>query len=650
MRPLFLSFFLVCSLCWSLIAGEGNRFSYLEGCNTYAPSGEFPKLITPQWIGEKDVEAVVILAIDDLSDPAKYEAYMRPILNQLKKIDGRAPISVMTNKPKWDHSQLQQWLEEGLSIDVHTVDHPCPLFNGGDFNKAKSTYDRCIDLLNQIPGNKPVAYRMPCCDSQNTVSPRFYSEIFNKTTESGKFLQASSSVFTVFTSDENNSDVPKELLFDPDGKSKFQKYLPNKSRFGNLYLNYVENYPYPYVINRLCWEFPSLVPSDWSAQNYSKPNNPDTLRDFKTALDITVHKKGVLTLTFHPHGWISNSQMVEFVDYAQKKYGSKINFLTFPETLERMKTHMLDGHAIRNSKGTDNDVRILDVNGDGFMDVLYVRGFVRGQSKSARNLVTKIWNPAENQWDVFRNELLDSSFSLAHAHFGQLDKNVSSYVTTINTFEKSELLVYSFGKTGWESHSSLEQLKNLYLSVNNDSIAKLTFNDVRFGLNKDGVVKRDYRLPSAAFRFHDINNDGVCEIIVSSRYLKCLFQYSGKTDQWKRLPFNLPAGTMFLDDKDNDAGFRFVDINSDGKDDIVFSNNEYYSAHFFVDMQSGWSQKLLSGKRGDKKTEEEIPMIVRENGADNGVWFSRGFMWVQNEDTNKLPDYLDRREFKQWLK
>src|SRR6267154_2478200 len=178
---------------------DGNRLTYLDENNPWYPHRDFPKLITPQWVGEEGVECVVILAIDDMREPAKYEAFLRPILNRLKQIDGRAPVSIMTCNVKPDDPQLAQWLAEGLSLEVHTLDHPCPLLQGGDFAKAKSTYYRCVDLLHEIPGNKPVAFRMPCCDSLNTVSPRFYSEIFNRTTDEGKFLSISSSVFNLFT-------------------------------------------------------------------------------------------------------------------------------------------------------------------------------------------------------------------------------------------------------------------------------------------------------------------------------------------------------------------------------------------------------------------------------------------------------------------
>src|SRR5205823_2764550 len=108
----------------------------------------------------------------------------------------------------------QTWLKEGLSLETHTVDHPCPLLNGGDFAKAKSTYDRCVDLLFEVPNNRPVAFRTPCCDSLNTVSPRIYAEIFGKTTAKGNFLTLDTSVFNLFT--PNDLALPRDLVVEPD--------------------------------------------------------------------------------------------------------------------------------------------------------------------------------------------------------------------------------------------------------------------------------------------------------------------------------------------------------------------------------------------------------------------------------------------------
>src|SRR5512139_3311454 len=97
-----------------LLAADGNRLAYLDGpLDPYYPHRDFPKLITPQWVGEEGVECVVTLAIDDMRDTAKYEAFLRPILDRLKKVDGRAPVSIMSCRVDPQDPQLQAWLKEG---------------------------------------------------------------------------------------------------------------------------------------------------------------------------------------------------------------------------------------------------------------------------------------------------------------------------------------------------------------------------------------------------------------------------------------------------------------------------------------------------------------------------------------------------------
>lgn len=315
---------LLCVLCASVVnlffslplhAADGNRLAYLDDNSPFYPNLKFPKLITPQWVGEEGVDAVVIFAIDDMREVQKYETYLRPILERLKKIDGRAPVSIMTCSidPKNEH--LQKWLKEGVSLETHTADHPCPMFRRGDLAATRATYEKCVDQLSEVPNSRPVAFRTPCCDSLNTLSPKLFDAIFNQKTAKGNFLQIDSSVFTLFT--PNDPDLPRDLVYDKDGKMRFKKYLPQDRTFVNV----IEDYPYPYVINRLCWEFPCMTPSDWQAQHLHKPFNPKTVEDWKAALDCTVIKQGVFSVVFHPHGWIKSEQVIEFIDYAQTKYG-----------------------------------------------------------------------------------------------------------------------------------------------------------------------------------------------------------------------------------------------------------------------------------------------------------------------------------------
>src|SRR6185436_3681367 len=123
-----------------------------DDTSPFWPGPKSAKFSTPQWIGEPGVDAVIILAIDDMRDPAKYEAFLRPILDRLKKIDGRAPVSIMTNTVKSDDPQLAAWLKEGLSLEVHTLTHPCPCLGKATFDEAKRVYHEGVDLLASVPG------------------------------------------------------------------------------------------------------------------------------------------------------------------------------------------------------------------------------------------------------------------------------------------------------------------------------------------------------------------------------------------------------------------------------------------------------------------------------------------------------------------
>lgn len=490
--------FLSVLLFTSSVMADGKRLGYLHDfCDPYYVGLDYPKLITPQWVGEEGVEAVVVLAIDDMRDPAKYEAYLRPILERLKQIDGRAPVSIMTNSVDPKDPQVQTWVKEGLTIEVHTVDHPCPLLQGGDFAKAKSTYDRCVDLLNQIPGNKPVAFRMPCCDSLNTPSPRFWTEMFNKKTENGNFLQIDTSVFNITTA--KDPDLPREIVLDDDGSERFRKYLPFKS-----FVNTIEDYPYPYPIANKCWEFPCVVPSDWEAQNLHASNNPKTVEDLKAALDAVVIKQGTFNLVFHPHGWIRNDQIIELIDHAVEKHGKKVKFLNFREALERITKNFMSGYGLRLSNGNSVPERV----------------FQRG---------------------------INGTLSTGILAFVALPRN---------------------------EHQPLPP----------------------------------------------------------------------------EIQKKLPPNVRYLDDQHRDAGLRFVDVNEDGFEDIIFSNGERYSLHLWSKDEEKWSVAVIEGERGkDGGVGPVIPMIVRPDGTNNGAWFHSRHMWVQNEDTNRLPDLVDRLSFDDML-
>ena len=55
---------------------------------------------------------------------------------------------------------------------------------------------------------------------------------------------------------------------------------------------------------------------------------------------------------------------------------------------------------------------------------------------------------------------------------------------------------------------------------------------------------------------------------------------------------------------------------------------------------------LREGLRAiEERARSELGMIVRGE-TNNGAWFKRRHMWVQNEDTGgSLPDHVERRTF-----
>ena len=594
------------------VSADGNSLLYLHENNPWYPHTGFPKLTTPQWVGEDGVDAVVVLAIDDMRDTAKYEAYLRPILQRLKQIDGRAPVSIMTCNVKPDDPQLQTWIDEGLSIDVHTVDHPCPILQGGDLAKAKSTYDRCVDLLGKIPGNTPVAFRTPCCDSLNTVSPRFFSEIFNQTTENGNYLSLSSSVFSMYTSAD--PEIPRELLLDAEGNEKFRKYIPKGMKRNGIaqdnFVNWIENYPYPYVINDLCWEFPCMVPSDWEAQFLQQPNNPKTVEDMKTALDITVMKKGVFNLVFHPHGWIKAEQVVELIDHAVAKHGKKVKFLNFREAHDRLNENLLAGEALRQDDGSDNGVRILDVNRDGFMDVVIGNSEVQS---------TRVWEPSNGTWQTQSLPLSN----VTKAEFGVIHEHGRPTMMTrgepIKREERTSVWTrwdaWVFTPDGWKVDPQGVAIGDTRAVVRKS-----------FPNNISGLI---YEFDS----LRDIDGDGLCEAVMVGWNIEVSGEKSERFVRIARPDIGIVPQPEVIPDHYSTS---WCDFDGDGDLDILVGTALY----FFESDGKDWGnfKKVML-----PESKEFSPLqTLRFDGSDNGFFFHSGHLCWQNEFTADLPDMLYR--------
>lgn len=589
---------------------QANRLTHLDSDSPYYVSGSFPKLTTPMWIGEKDVEAVVLLSVDDLGllSIDHFEQNARPTLERLKEIDGRAPVTFFVNRVDPDTGHLQRWLKEGVGLEVHTFDHPCPLLTGGNFAGAKSTVDRCIDLLNEIPNVKPTTIRVPCCDILNTNSPQFISEILNKKTESGNFLAMDSSVHHLFT--RSDKTLPRDLVMDEADRDRFRKFTiggaPFLGRPVYTYVNYVENYPYPYVIDRLCWEVPIQIPGDHQAAQYENSYGKRKLKDWKAALDATTIKQGIMTLCYHFYGKTESEEIIELIDYATEKHGPKVKFLNFADVESRISKNLLAGQRIRAADGSDNGIRLLDLNNDGYLDVV-----IANEVKQ----LTRVWDPVENSWKdgptPFQIRSVDSGKSrLAAVQFGivgPVDQPIAMQ------FQEGRIRAWRFAEGEWQDAAEL--VRGLE------------------GIKPDGFTR-----PASGdigLRLRDIDSDGRCELLLSNPQRQVILKWSVDDGQWKTNAFQFPQGAIIVDEEGRDAGLRFVDLNDDGSDDLIFSDKSDYAVYQFVSAAKGWSKTILAGRQ-DSNT--PLPPIVID-GAGRGAFFHSGRLWYINELTSELADH-----------
>ncbi len=67
----------------------------------------------------------------------------------------------------------------------------------------------------------------------------------------------------------------------------------------------------------------------------------------------------------------------------------KLKFLTFREAQERLDKNLLSNQPLRATNGQDNGVRLVDLNNDGFMDVIIGNEHLHK---------TRVWNSKNNSW------------------------------------------------------------------------------------------------------------------------------------------------------------------------------------------------------------------------------------------------------------
>lgn len=144
---------------------------------------------------------------------------------------------------------------------------------------------------------------------------------------------------------------------------------------------------------------------------------------------------------------------------------------------------------------------------------------------------------------------------------------------------------------------------------------------------------------------HDFDHSGKEERLITRPDGPQIQFKNAATGAWEKADFNLPEGVQLVDKDGDDAGLRFVDLNQDGFDDVLFSNAKRYGIYLWtkdVKPQLGWTRGWTQFvKSGDRKGAANEPPIL--TGAEVKV---EGSELVVKRQTPNGASYVERYSLK----
>ena len=145
-------------------------------------------------------------------------------------------------------------------------------------------------------------------------------------------------------------------------------------------------------------------------------------------------------------------------------------------------------------------------------------------------------------------------------------------------------------------------------------------------------------------RLLDLDGDGVCEVVI------CLhtgpnFSWSTAIEILGQTAVLAPAGANVTDGSNDDWACASSTSTSDGKLDVIFSNEKEYGIYLFTDMKHGWSRRSWRARPATRAPCRRLRSTARTTASGS----IRGQLWWQNENTDLLKDLVDRRSFNDLL-
>ena len=141
----------------------------------------------------------------------------------------------------------------------------------------------------------------------------------------------------------------------------------------------------------------------------------------------------------------------------------------------------------------------------------------------------------------------------------------------------------------------------------------------------------------------DLDGDGRCELIADRRPGPCSLRLGRTTWASDRSPCR--TGAPWPSRTAATPALRFVDLDDDGRLDVLFSNEEAYGSTCSNRLKKGWSRRCLPASPATRTPCRRSPSTARTTGPSSAPGTSLG----QNEDTALLKDLVDRRSFNDLL-
>ena len=289
--------------------------------------------------------------------------------------------------------------------------------------------------------------------------------------------------------------------------------------------------------------------------------------------------------------WRAEAKLGELVVLDLERVRTRVEVIR--SLVGRVNRRELDDHVLQARGRREGVWRVVDLNVDGFLDVV---------ESSGEASKTFLWSEKKRDW------IEAGEFPLrlpADADAGIVWGVLRGRATVIA--RKAAISgAWQFDGTDW-THAP-ELLNGL------ESEGARLFS---------GLGGRDI-----GARLWDLDGDGDCEFLVGNPTASHGLRWNEQQERWYPLPFGIPEGIAWVDDEGGDTGLRLQDVDRDGHDDLILGSHDRFAVHVFLSMARGWSEPIVAGVRTGDGTADVVPAIASANGRPTGAWYDAENRWV----------------------